>query len=353
MDLALELAGLGRRLAHPNPRVGAVVVADGEVVGRGHHRGPGSAHAEVVALRQAGVRAKGGTLYCNLEPCAHFGRTPPCADAVLAAGVTRVVAAMKDPNPLVDGRGFARLRAGGVRVDVLRGATADRAARLNAPFVKATLTGLPWVTYTSAVSLDGKVSAADGKTVVIGGVQSRRMGHAMRAAADAVVIGAGTLRAADPQLTVRLAEGSHPVRVVLTSSGRLAPSARLFADAGTAPVLVLAERGPAGTRAALEALGVEVRLFEGGLDGALRLLAARGLLDVLLEGGPTLASAMLARGLLDHISLFVAPSLVGRDAVDLLTLPAVADLESPPRLTHSVWRQVGDDMLLEADVAVA
>jgi diaminohydroxyphosphoribosylaminopyrimidine deaminase/5-amino-6-(5-phosphoribosylamino)uracil reductase len=353
MDLAFDLAEKGRGLTHPNPRVGSVVVRGGEVVGRGYHRGPGTLHAEAEALAEAGERAQGATLYCTLEPCAHEGRTPPCVDAIVAAGVTRVVAALQDPNPLVDGRGFARLRADDVQVDVLTGAPAERAARLNAPFIKNLRTGLPLVTYKAAVSLDGKVALAGGRPAQLSGPESQRLVHRMRGQADAVLIGAGTLRADDPRLTVRLCEGRNPARVVLTSSGHLPPETRLFAGAAEAPVLVLAERLADADARELVKAGVQVERFDGDLKTALQLLAARGLLDILLEGGPTLAAALVAAGLIDRLALFVTPLLIGRGAPDLLALPAVAGLRDAPRLSGQRWRAVGWDMLFEADVEVA
>jgi diaminohydroxyphosphoribosylaminopyrimidine deaminase / 5-amino-6-(5-phosphoribosylamino)uracil reductase len=353
MDLAFDLAERGRGLTHPNPRVGSVIVRAGEIVGQGYHRGPGTPHAEAQALAQAGERARDATLYCTLEPCAHEGRTPPCADAVVAAGVARVVAALQDPNPLVDGRGFARLRQGGLRVDVMTGAPARRAGRLNAPFIKALRSGLPLVTYKAAVSLDGKVALDDGRPAQFSGPESRRLVHQMRAHADAVLIGAGTLRTDDPQLTVRLCKGRDPLRVVITASGKLPGDSRLFASAEGTPTLVLAEQMTVEDERRLASDGVQVERFAGGLDGALGLLAGRGVLDVLLEGGPTLAAALLARGLIDRVAVFVTPLMVGRGAPDLLALPAVTGLSSAPRLANPVWRAVGQDMLLEADIEVA
>ena len=353
MQLAFELAERGRGLTHPNPRVGAVVVAGGEVVGRGYHRGSGLPHAEAEALADAGERARGATLYCTLEPCAHQGRTPPCADAIVAAGVTRVVAALRDPNPLVDGRGFARLRAAGVTAELMGEEVARRAERLNAPFLKYQRNGLPHVTYKAAVSLDGKVAGADGASRRISGHESRRLVHAMRARADAVLIGAGTLRRDDPLLTVRDCEGRGPLRVVLTRSGSLPLGSRLFSGALETPTLVLAAGMEDTLEKALSALGVQVERFDGSLQDALRHLAARGALDVILEGGPSLAAALLAEGLVDRVALFVAPLIIGRGAPDLVALPAGGAAQVAVRLRDTVWRPVGDDMLLEADVEVA
>lgn len=353
MELALELAARGRGTTHPNPRVGAVVVAGGEIVGRGYHRAPGSPHAEVEALNEAGERARGATLYCTLEPCAHFGRTPPCTQAILQAGVARVVAALQDPNPLVNGQGLRELRAGGVEVDLLEGEPARRAEQLNAPFLKHQRTGLPFVTFKAAVSLDGKVAGAGGARRQISSEPSRELVRRMRSLADAVLIGAGTLRRDDPLLTVRACPGRDPLRVVLTRGGRLPPAARLFATAAEAPTLVLAAELSAARERALLAAGVQVERFDGTPRDALLRLAARGVLDVLLEGGPRLASALLADGLVDRVALFVAPLLIGCGAPDLTTLRASEAEERPLRLREPVWRPVGADMLLEAAVEVA
>ena len=351
MDEAFVLAERGRRRTHPNPVVGAVLAKDGEVVGRGWHECCGAPHAEVVALREAGPRAAGATLYCTLEPCAHRGRTPPCVEAVIGAGVTRVVVAMADPNPLVDGRGLARLHEAGVAVDLGGGRWERRARQQNAAFVKAVATGLPLVTYKAAVSLDGKVAAAGGDARWISSPESRRRVHAMRAAADAVMVGAGTVRRDDPALTVRLVEGRDPVRVVVTRAARLPADARLLATAREAPTLVLAEQVAPARRRELEARGVEVlEMGSGGLRSGLALLAGRGLLEILCEGGPGLAGALLAEGLVDRVVLFVAPLLVGRGAPDLVAAPAVSAVAEALRLQNVTWEAVGDDLVLCADV---
>jgi diaminohydroxyphosphoribosylaminopyrimidine deaminase / 5-amino-6-(5-phosphoribosylamino)uracil reductase len=347
LDHAFALAEEGRGRVHPNPLVGAVVVAKGQVVGRGAHLGPGLPHAEIVALREAGEKARGSTLYCTLEPCAHQGRTPPCTEALLAAGVARVVVAMQDPNPLVDGSGMAQLRAGGVQVELAGPEAAARAAALNRPFIKFVHTGLPFVTYKAAISLDGKVAAASGDARWISGEQSRALVHAWRARADAVLVGAGTVRRDDPLLTVRAVAGRSPLRVVLTRGGDLPLDSELFATVAQAPVLVLAEHIDERRRAALTELGVEVAVVDQGPAAALRLLADRGALEILCEGGPTLAGELLAAGLIDRIALFVAPVVIGRGAPDLLALPASPTVADGIRLRDVTWRQVGDDLLVE------
>jgi diaminohydroxyphosphoribosylaminopyrimidine deaminase/5-amino-6-(5-phosphoribosylamino)uracil reductase len=317
------------------------------VVGRGWHRGPGTEHAEAVALRQAGKRAAGATLFCTLEPCSHQGNTPPCADALVAAGIERAVIALRDPNPLVDGRGLARLRAGGVRVEMLDGAATVAAQRQNAPFLKFLRTGLPLVTYKAAVSLDGKVAASGGDARWISSEQSRRRVHRMRAAADAVMVGAGTVRHDDPELTVRLCAGRDPVRVVVSRSGALPLDAKVVRSAGEVRTLLLAGATSSPDSAALAAAGVEVVPLPGGrLRDGLAELARRGMLDVLFEGGPTLAASLLAEGLLDRVTLFVAPLVVGHGAPDLFAVPAVGDIADGWHLRDVAWRRVGDDMMM-------
>jgi diaminohydroxyphosphoribosylaminopyrimidine deaminase / 5-amino-6-(5-phosphoribosylamino)uracil reductase len=348
MREALALARRGRGTTHPNPRVGAVVVRDGHVVGRGWHRAPGLPHAEVLALTEAGELARGATVYCTLEPCSHHGRTPPCSDALTAAGVARVVAAQRDPNPLVDGRGIRALLAAGVAVDVLEGRLASQAAELNAPFTKFVRTGLPLLTFKAAVSLDGKMAAAGGDARWISGEESRRLVHRRRATADAVVVGAGTLRRDDPLLSVRDARGRTPLRVVLTRSGALPLDAALFRDLDAGPILVLAPSRGDVPESELGARGVEVARFDGGVDAALRVLAGRGVLDVLFEGGPTLAAELFRLGLVDRLMVFVAPLLVGSGAPGLLALPAPALMSGALRPADPVWRRVGSDALLTA-----
>ena len=301
MSAALELAERGRRSAHPNPLVGAVVVAAGEVVGRGFHRGPGTAHAEVVALDEAGGRARGATLFVTLEPCCTQGRTPPCTERIIADGVGRVVAAMRDPNPQVDGRGFARLRAAGVDVDLAGPGVSRRAEALNRAFTKYMHSSLPFVTLKAAVSLDGKVAAAGGDARWISSPASRRRVHEMRAAADAVMVGAGTVRRDDPLLTVRDAPGDDPVRVVVSRHGQIPLEAAVVAGARRPQTIVVGESVAAAQEAALRERGVDVIQTGGaGLDSGLRALAQRGLLDILCEGGPELGGALIAAGLVDQ-----------------------------------------------------
>ncbi len=347
MNEAFALAERGRGRTHPNPLVGAVLVRDGEVVGRGCHLGPGEPHAEAMALAEAGLLAAGATLYCTLEPCSHQGLTPPCADALVAAGIAQAFIALEDPNPLVFGSGLQRLVAGGVDARLAGGEWARRAHRQNAPFLKFHAGGLPHVTYKAAVTLDGKVAAAGGDARWISCLDSRRAVHQLRSEVDAVMVGAGTVRRDDPELTVRLGEGRDPVRVIVTRAGVLPPQAKVLATAREVRTIVVAERADAAVRRLLEARGAELlEIGDAGLEGMLRELASQGLLDILCEGGPTLAGELLAQGFVDRMLLFVAPLVIGRGAPDLFAAPAVSTVAGAWRLHDVEWRPVCDDLLV-------
>ena len=261
IERAIELARRGSGLVSPNPMVGAVVVSDGAIVGEGFHEGPGLPHAEIMALNHAGERARGATLYTSLEPCDHYGRTPPCTEAIVRAGIARVVSATRDPNPVVDGQGVRTLRARGV--EVREGVLADEADRLNEAFAKHVRTGMPFVIWKAAASLDGKVAARDGSSRWITGEAARADVHRLRAWADAIVVGAGTALADDPELTVRDPDyrGRPPIRVLVDARGRVGPSGDLFDD--QAPTLVATtELAPAAARDAWRDAGAEVLVVE-------------------------------------------------------------------------------------------
>jgi diaminohydroxyphosphoribosylaminopyrimidine deaminase / 5-amino-6-(5-phosphoribosylamino)uracil reductase len=309
LERALELAERGRgRVEHTHPLVGAVVVLDGEVVGEGWYSGKGWAHAEVMALEQAEERARGATLYVTLEPCAHHGRTPPCADAVAAAGIARVVAGAGDPNPNVDGRGFARLRAAGVEVEVV---DLWEARQQNEAWRVWISRGRPFVTYKVAMTLDGRVTVPGSRWV--SGAASRRRVHELRAASDAVAVGMGTVRADDPALTARGVGAARQPR-------------RLAFGGGPLPQ------------------GSELELRPGPLADELRALGSEGVQSLLLEGGPTLASAFLREELVDKLLVFVAPALAGTGAT------LAAELAAPLGVTRLRARPVGEDLLLTAYV---
>ncbi len=356
MRRAMALATKGLGLVSPNPLVGAVVVAGGRAVGAGWHEGPGTPHAERMALGRAGNQARGATLVVSLEPCSHHGRTPPCTDAILGAGIARVVAAVHDPNPIVDGRGFATLRAAGVVVE--EGVLADEGAELIAGFASHVTTGLPLVTLKMAGSLDGRAAAADGSSRWITGEAARMDVHRMRAASDAIVVGSGTALADDPALTVRLEgfRGRPPLRVVVDGRGRVPAAGRLFD--GTAPTLVATthEASP-DARARWEAAGAEVAVIEPGdgsrvpLPGLVELLGKRDATNVLLEGGPTLAWAALDEHVVDRLVLYLAPKLIGGDrAPGLVGGRGVASIADALRAAIRRVELVGEDLKVVADV---
>ncbi|MGB6535056.1 MAG: bifunctional diaminohydroxyphosphoribosylaminopyrimidine deaminase/5-amino-6-(5-phosphoribosylamino)uracil reductase RibD [Xanthobacteraceae bacterium] len=322
LALALGRRGLGR--TWPNPAVGAVLVKEGVIVGRGWTQPGGRPHAEIEALHRAGAAARGAGLYVTLEPCSHHGKTPPCVDAVIAAGIARVVSALEDPNPQVSGAGHARLRAAGVAVDV--GLGAETARRDHAGHIRRMHDGRPHVVLKLAVSADGKAAAAGRRGLPITGEAARERVHLMRAQSDAIMIGIGTALADNPLLTCRLPgmANDSPVRVVLDSALRLPLASALVESAGQTPVWVIAAAdAPRPPEDALRARGVEVLRSEAGgvslnLPSVLKLLADRGITRLLVEGGPTLASALLAADLIDEAYFFAAPMTVGTDGIDAL-----------------------------------
>jgi diaminohydroxyphosphoribosylaminopyrimidine deaminase / 5-amino-6-(5-phosphoribosylamino)uracil reductase len=319
LALALGRRGLGR--TWPNPSVGAVIVKDGEIIGRGWTQPGGRPHAEIEALRRAGAMARGATLYVTLEPCSHHGKSPPCADAVIASGIARVVSAMEDPNPEVGGRGHARLRSARVTVDV--GLEAATARRDHAGHIRRMRDGRPHVLLKLAISADGKVAGAERRRVAITGTAVRDRVHLMRARSDAIMIGIGTALADDPVLTCRLPgmDEMSPTRVVLDSGLRLPLQSRLVATARETPLWMIAGKDAAITsETALRESGAEVmRVVEknGRLDlrEVLRLLATRGITRLMVEGGPTVASALIEADLVDEAVFFHSPMVIGETGV--------------------------------------
>jgi diaminohydroxyphosphoribosylaminopyrimidine deaminase/5-amino-6-(5-phosphoribosylamino)uracil reductase len=359
MGRAVALAEGGRGATSPNPMVGAVLVRDGRVVGEGFHQAAGRAHAEVVALAAAGAEAAGATCYVSLEPCAHQGRTPPCADALVAAGVTRVVAALADPDPRVDGAGLARLRAAGVRVDV--GVGAEPAAEQNAAYLTHRRLGRPRVTLKAAASLDGKVAAPDGTSQWITGPAARVDGHRLRAEADAVAVGAGTALADDPRLTVRLPghAGRQPLRVLVDAAGRVGADGHLF-DGEAETLVATTAAAPAAAVDAWKAAGAEVLMCASApvtvgvgqgvdLGDMATALGARGVLELLVEGGPRLQASLWAAGLADRLVWYLAPLAIGGDrAPGLLAGAGAATLTDARRLRLASVDRLGDDLRIVA-----
>jgi diaminohydroxyphosphoribosylaminopyrimidine deaminase/5-amino-6-(5-phosphoribosylamino)uracil reductase len=314
MRRALVLAARGAGETNPNPMVGCVIVKAGRVVGEGYHRRAGGPHAEVLALEQAGVRARGATLYVNLEPCAHQGRTPPCAPRVAAAGVKRVVAAMRDPNPLVDGRGFGLLRRAGI--DAVGGVLEREARALNERFAVAASKRRPFVLLKAALTLDGNMATATGESQWITSPAQRRAARRLRRFYDAVLVGIGTVLADDPLLLPSPAVRRPFTRVVLDSRLRLPLTSRLVRSAPRSPVVVVAIRAASAKRRALEARGVSV-IQAAGRDGrvspaaALRALWRQGIRSVMVEGGSQVLGAFLSARRFDQVALFRAPLLLG------------------------------------------
>ncbi len=347
LERCLELAELGARTVAPNPMVGCVLVRDGAVIGEGWHERPGSPHAEVNALAAAGD-ASGATAYVSLEPCAHHGRTPPCSNALIAAGVVRVVIASIDPDPRTNGQSIDRLRAGGVEVELATGDVERRARRQNAGFRTLLRLGRPYVTYKAAVSIDGRVAAPGGEPRWISSPPSRALVHEWRARSGAVAVGIGTALADDPTLTARdcvpPAE-RQPLRVVFDRAARLPVCSALVRSAGEGPVAVVCRPGAPGIPA-LIAAGVEA-IEASDARQTLAELGRRGVATMLLEGGPTLAAGLQGEGLVDRLALFVAPLVLGAGPNALEGWPAMWLGEGGLELSSS---PVGPDTLLLADL---
>ncbi|GIX32868.1 MAG: riboflavin biosynthesis protein RibD [Lysobacterales bacterium] len=348
MRRALELAARGEYTARPNPCVGCVLVRDGEVVGEGYHARAGGPHAEVEALRMAGDRARGATAYLNLEPCAHHGRTPPCADALIAAGVRKVVAALRDPFPQVSGRGFEKLRAAGIEVE--EGLLAAEARALNRGFLSLHERGRPWVRLKVAATLDGRTAMQDGRSQWITGEAARADNMRFRARSGAILTGRGTVLKDDPRLTVRLDPPEPflpPVRVVLDSGLRVPISARVLDE--EAPTLLVADEAVVRDRRVEHDPNIlAVPRGEKGLDLAAVLagLAARRIHEVQVEAGPRLTGAFLAAGLADELLLYLNPSLLGDAALPLARLAEPKRLEDRLRFAIADFRRVGEDLRL-------
>jgi diaminohydroxyphosphoribosylaminopyrimidine deaminase/5-amino-6-(5-phosphoribosylamino)uracil reductase len=352
----LELAARARGQTSPNPIVGAVVVKEDRVVGEGITQPPGEDHAEVMALAESGNQAAGATMYLSLEPCCHHGRTPPCTDAILSAGIRRVVIASDDPTPKAAGRGPGILRDEGVKVDFVDGDIADAARMLNQPFRKHARTRRPLVIFKSAMTLDGKVATRTGDSQWISGEASRARAHRWRAESDAVAVGIGTALVDDPRLTARV-EGvaRQPRRVVFDSEGRLPLDSRLVKDASDVPLIVVCARAAKRTSVeALQAAGVDVIVATGENEGArvqhaLDELGAREIQSLLLEGGPHLAGAFLEAEEIDEVRMFIAPVLLGgakaRTAVEGIGFGEIA---AAPRPLAIETERIDDDVLFVA-----
>ena len=348
--LALARRSLGR--TWPNPAVGCVIVKDGVILGRGRTQDGGRPHAEVDALNQAGEAARGATAYVTLEPCSHFGKSPPCADALIKAGVMKVVSAMEDPNPQVNGQGHARLRAAGIDVEV--GAGAKEAAEINAGFLLQLREGRPLFHLKVASSLDGRIATASGESKWITGAAARADGQRLRATHDAILVGANTVATDDPELTCRLPglDGYSPVRIVLDSKARTSPGSKLALTANKTPVWVLCTRdAPSQAREALQAKGVQVIEVASNEQGrvdiaaASRALGERRLTRVLVEGGGQVAAAFLKAGLVDRLTSYQAGLLMGADSRSAVAPLGLEKLGFAPRFTLVSSRALGGDVV--------
>lgn len=354
MRLALEEAAKGLGRTSPNPVVGAVLVKGGRIIARGYHRRAGTAHAEVVALQAAGSKARGADIYTTLEPCDHYGRTPPCSQALVDAGVRRVITASSDPNPKVNGKGLARLRRAGV--EVLTGVLKDEADQLNRPFFKAMRTGLPYVSLKAAVTLDGKLATATGDSRWVTGEPARAWVHRLRNQVDVILVGATTARRDNPQLTTRLpgGDGKDPVRVVVDSHLRLPATLKVFTQQSSARTVVATLEDPASRKARrFLAKGADVWQFpakRGRVDiqALMRRLAQEGLNHVLVEGGAEMYGSFLREKLADELLLFVAPKLIGGEGLSWSGALGVKQMAQALTLGKLSFEQVGEDMLLRA-----
>ena len=349
MARALQLAAQGLNTTSPNPRVGCVLVRDGAVTSEGWHRRAGEPHAEIHALRQAGAGARGATAYVTLEPCSHFGLTPPCADALIAAGVARVVAAMEDPNPLVAGRGMARLRAAGIITE--HGLLESEARELNIGFASRMTRGRPWLRLKLAATLDGKTALENGVSQWITGPEARRDGHVWRARACAILTGIGTVKADDPQLNVReLPCERQPLRILLDARLEVSDSARIMQGD---PILIATASTDTERIARLSAAGHRVLVLPNAagkvdLQGLMSTLGSLGLNEVHAEAGFKLNGSLLRAGCVDELLLYLAPMLVGDAANGLFNLAPLARLEDATRLDIHDLRQVGRDIRILA-----
>jgi len=348
MSMALDLARRGQYTVHPNPAVGCVVVKGNEVVGQGWHQRAGEPHAEVRALEDAGEQAQGATLYVTLEPCSHTGRTPPCADAVIRSGVSRVVIACEDPNPLVRGRGLSALQ--GVGIEVVTGICNADAINLNRGFFKRMSCNMPYVVLKVAASLDGRTAMPGGESQWITGEESRRDVHRLRALSSSVLTGIGTIKADDPALTVRHVKTSRqPERVVLDSQLSISPQARIFDDSGKV-YLFTATSANRGLKlegiSNVEIISCPNQAGRVDLVEMLKACAKRQMNMILIEAGPCLAGSFLRQGLVDELVVYLAPDLLGSDALPMFELPGIARMSDKVQMDMIHMERYGSDLKL-------
>ena len=353
MKQALAIAQYASGRTSPNPMVGAVIVSDGRVVGQGWHRKAGTPHAEINALQQAGALAQGATMYVTLEPCSHYGRTGPCADAVIDAGIKKVVVAMNDPNPLVAGRGIQKLRDASIQV--VEGVLAADAAALNEIFIKHISTQMPFVALKSAMSLDGKIAAFTGHSQWITGPESRERVQKLRDCYDGILVGIGTVLADNPSLTTRLPyKGKNPIRIIIDSMARTPLEAQIVTDGLAPTIIVVTHEAPQDRVNALRSCGVEVLATvanKGGVDlrQLFLALAARSITSILIEGGASINASVLAENLVDKLYWFIAPKIIGGlGALGPVGGQGVADVNDAYLFEDMNIEPIGQDILISA-----
>ena len=359
MEQAISLAKLAKGSVAPNPAVGAVLVNDGVVVAKGFTQPPGGQHAEIVAIEQAGADAAGSTLYVTLEPCCHFGRTPPCTRAIVAAGIANVHAAIIDPNPAVAGKGVKELEDSGIKVTL--GEHEDQAHQINEAYAKYITTGMPFITVKFAMSLDGKIATRTGDSKWISNAESRQFAHSLRHTSDAIMAGVNTVLADDPHLTTRSGGGrggttkKQPVRIIIDGKGRTPKGARIFHETGKT-ILVLGRPAAAGEKEAFSKLGaeiVEMPSINGIIDlkPVLKMLAEREITSVLVEGGGILVGSLFDQGLVDRVFAFISPVIIGGEASMAVAGRGVDKLSDAHKLERVTTTRFGEDILISGYVA--
>jgi diaminohydroxyphosphoribosylaminopyrimidine deaminase/5-amino-6-(5-phosphoribosylamino)uracil reductase len=351
MKRALALARKGVGTTAPNPAVGCVIVKEGRIIGEGWHKKAGTPHAEIHALAAAGSETGGADVFVTLEPCNHTGRTPPCTEALIAAGVTRVVAGMEDPDPRVAGTGFARLRSAGIKVE--QGLMEAECRALNRPYLKHVTTGRPYVTYKCAMSLDGHIATVTGESRWISGEESRRIVHRLRRASDAVMVGVDTIITDNPHLTVRHVRGRNPLRIIVDTRLRTPESVNVLGS-GSAHQTIIAtiESNPRVhlryTRQGSSIIVCQEEYGRVSLPDLLRQLGERGIQSILLEGGSRLAGEMIYKGLIDEFIFFLAPTVIGSDGFAPFTLSGITSMDQAIRLEFGQVRRSGRDLMVQA-----
>lgn len=352
MAEALAIAQYARGRTSPNPMVGAVIVRDGRIVGQGWHRQAGTPHAEVHALQQAGELARGATMYVTLEPCSHHGRTGPCTETVIAAGIKKVIVAMTDPNPLVAGQGIQKLRAAGIKV--VEGVMAKEAAEINEVFIKWISTNIPFIVLKSAMSLDGKIAAHTGHSQWITGSKSREFVHQLRDCYDGILVGIGTVLADNPSLTTRLEpQGKNPVRIIVDSKARIPLDAQVITD-GLPTIVAVTREAPQEKLEALRALGITIVTTEAkagrvDLGSLFKTLGQQNITSILIEGGASINATVLADNLVDKIHWFIAPKIIGgSSAPGPVGGMGATDVNQATLFEDIKMESIGEDILISA-----